>query len=372
MAEDQNEWYRFKAADEIDTPALVFYPDRIRENMERLKYMVSSPDMLRPHVKTHKSADVTKLMILNGINKFKCATITEAEMLGGCGAKDVLLAYQPTYQKLRRLFNLMETYPNTRFSCLVDNLVSANMISDLALEAKTRIEIYIDLNVGMNRTGIRPDAAFDLFMDIIEMKGIGLLGFHAYDGHIKEVGLSERTVQCNAAFEPVEVLREKIKAKGFPYPLLIAGGSPTFQIHSTRQHVECSPGTFILWDKGYRDTIPEQDFLFAALVISRVISLPASNKICIDLGYKAISSENDLLRRAWFLDAPYLKPYSHSEEHMVIEAGEGHNYKIGDLFYVVPVHICPTVALYNQAHLVTDQETDKTWSVNARDHELLR
>ena len=267
-------------------------------------------------------------MILNGISKFKCATITEAEMLGRCGAEEVLLAYQPTLQKLRRFFKLMNTYPNTRFSCLVDNLVSANMISDLALEAKTRIEVYIDLNVGMNRTGIRPEAAVDLFMEIIEMKGIILLGVHAYDGHIKEVDLSERTVRCNAAFEPVEVLRETIKAKGFPYPLLIAGGSPTFQIHSTRQHVECSPGTFIFWDKGYQEAIPEQDFLFAALVISRVVSLPASDKICIDLGYKAISSENDLHRRAWFLNAPHLKPYSQSEEHMDIEVGVGHKYKL--------------------------------------------
>lgn len=182
----------------------------------------------------------------------------------------------------------------------------------------------------------------------------------------------KRTIQCNTAFEPVEVLREKIHAKGFPRPLFIAGGSPTFQIHSTRQHVECSPGTFIFWDKGYQDTIPEQDFLFAALVISRVVSLPSGDKICVDLGYKAISSENDLNRRAWFLNAPHLKPYSQSEEHMVIEAGEGHKYKIGDLFYVVPIHICPTVALYDQAHVVTGQEMDMAWPISARDHELLR
>lgn len=366
------DWYVLKGVDEIDTPALLFYSARINENIERLKKMVDFPDMLRPHVKTNKSADVTKLMILNGITKFKCATITEAEMLGRCKAKDVLLAYQPTSTKLKRLLNLIVKYPDTKFSCLADNVDTAAMISNLALETQSIISVYIDLNVGMNRTGINPEAAIDLYMEISRMVGVNISGIHAYDGHIREADLAERTAHCNAAFEPVEVLRKKIMDQGFTFPLLIAGGSPTFQIHSSKQHVECSPGTFILWDKGYHDAIPEQDFLFAALVITRIVSIPSADKICIDLGYKAISSENTLQNRAWFLNAPELQPYSQSEEHMVIKVGEGHHYKIGDVFYVVPFHICPTVAMYSQAHVVTNQKMNGLWPITARDHALIQ
>lgn len=370
MSAAQEQWYTFEETEQVDTPALIFYPDRMEQNIKRLIAMVDTADRLRPHIKTNKSVEATRLMIAHGISKFKCATIPEAEMLGKSQAPDALLAYQPTRQKLERLFRVIQTYPNTKYSCLVDNLPSAQMISALAQEQNLLMPVYIDLNAGMNRTGIKPDAAFDLFIHLSSLPGIVVKGFHAYDGHIRDRDLQERARHCDTDFEPVEQLREKISQKGFPYPLLIAGGSPTFQIHAKRKNVECSPGTFILWDKGYHDTIPDQDFLYAALVVSRVVSLPDTGKICIDLGYKCVSSENDLQNRVWFLNAPHLKPYSQSEEHMVIEAGEGHSYQIGDLFYVVPIHICPTVAMYDQAHAVIDHSLHNIWAINARDHEL--
>ncbi|WP_316814392.1 D-TA family PLP-dependent enzyme [Pedobacter heparinus] len=367
MKGEQYEWYRFNQEDHLDTPALIIYPDRIKQNIAKLKEMVSCSDMLRPHVKTHKSAEATKLLIMNGIDKFKCATITEAKMLGECGAKDALLAYQPTRQKMERLLQLIRAYPETLYSCLIDNLQSALMIAELAQENKLIIPVYIDLNVGMNRTGIKPGPAYDLFITVLPLTGIKVMGFHAYDGHIREVDLPERVQHCNADFEAVEQLRERINKQGFPYPLLIAGGSPTFQIHSRRKNVECSPGTFIFWDKGYHDTIPDQDFLFAAVLICRIVSMPDASKICIDLGYKSVSSENDLQNRVWFLNAPRLSPCSQSEEHMVIEVGERHRYRIGDLFYVVPIHICPTVALYDQAYVVINHSLSDIWPIDARD-----
>ncbi len=83
--------------------------------------------------------------------------------------------------------------------------------------------------------------------------------------------------------------------------------------------------------------------MYAALVLTRIISLPDETKICIDLGYKSIASENELQYRVFFLKAPYLKPVSQSEEHMVLDAGKGHGFNIGDVLYALPVHICPTV-----------------------------
>ena len=115
-------WYQIKNVAELDSPALVIFPDRVKQNIKTAINMVGDINRLRPHVKTHKSPDVSKLMIDAGITKFKCATIAEAEMLGQCGAKDVVLAYQPFGPKLNRFIEVIKKYPSTLYSCLTDTM----------------------------------------------------------------------------------------------------------------------------------------------------------------------------------------------------------------------------------------------------------
>ncbi len=82
------------------------------------------------------------------------------------------------------------------------------------------------------------------------------------------------------------------RALGVPGKTLVAGGTPTFPFHARRPGVECSPGTCVLWDFGYSSRFPDLDFLQAALVLTRVISKPGARRLCLDLGQKAIASEN--------------------------------------------------------------------------------
>jgi len=366
-----DKWYHTQDEEQIDSPALLIYPERVKENIRILKNMIDDPHRLRPHVKTNKSKEDTQLMMEAGINKFKCATIAEAEMLGICQASDVLLAYQPVGPKLKRFINLINKYPATRFSCLTDNSKTAGQLSDEFAKNKLIVPVYIDLNVGQNRTGIEPgEEAIRLYKYCIEQKGIKPIGFHVYDGHLHQPDLSERTRECNIAFLKVEEVVEKITSGGFPEPIIIAGGSPTFPIHSKRKKIECSPGTFIYWDKGYLDNCAEQPFLNAALVLTRIISLPAENLICIDLGHKSIASENELSKRVYFLNASELKFISHSEEHLVAETKSGHSYKPGDVLYGIPYHICPTVALYERAHIIDDHRLSGEWKTIARDRKI--
>ena len=366
------DWYTIKNEDDIDSPALLVYKDRVIDNIRKVLTMVRQPEQLRPHVKTHKIREVCILMMNFGIKKFKAATIAEAEMLGMAGAEDVILAYQPIKTKFIRLLKLIRKYPGTNYSCLVDNFESATLFSDLysgfdEVKGGERLQVFIDLNVGMDRTGIDPAKAYDLFRDIQKLPGVEFKGFHAYDGHIRVSDMAERTAQCDRDFHQVEQLRRKIMQEENELPLLVAGGTPTFLIHSKKENIECSPGTFVFWDKGYQDSLPEQDFEHAALILARVVSLPDENKICIDLGYKAIASENELLNRVYFLNHPTLKPSGQSEEHMVISVDNAHRFKLGDALYALPVHICPTVALYEKVFVVEDAETNFTWDVVARD-----
>jgi D-serine deaminase-like pyridoxal phosphate-dependent protein len=367
----ENNWYIIQDIEKLDTPALVIYPERVKENIDILKGMIDDMARLRPHVKTHKSKDATILMLDAGITRFKCATIAEAEMLGMCQAPDVLLAYQPIGPKLERFIKLINAYPQTKFSCLVDNKTAAQNISDAALIHQLKINVYIDLNVGMNRTGIAPGlSALQLYMDCDKLPGLKPVGLHAYDGHLHDADLAIRTKKCNEAFEPVKKLQQDIKQKGYPEPVIIAGGSPTFPIHAKREVVECSPGTFVYWDRGYSLICPEQSFLTAALVISRVISLPDDTKLCLDAGHKSVSAENELNKRIYFLNAPELVMTGQSEEHLVVDAGKGHHYKVGDVLYGLPYHVCPTIALYERAITIENNKISGEWRNIARDRKI--
>jgi D-threonine aldolase len=374
------DWYRIENMNEIDTPALVVYPARVKKNIELLISMIDDVNRLRPHVKTHKAREAVLLEMAAGISKFKCATIAEAEMLASCLAPDVLLAYQPVGPKINRLITLIKKYPATKFSCLVDDRVIANEISEKAVAENLTIPVYIDLNVGMNRTGIAPDQhAVDLYTECSEIpppagesRGAGIkpVGLHAYDGHIHDKEFETRKEKCDEAFAPVVWLKEELMRKGLAEPIIIAGGSPTFPVHAKREKIECSPGTFIYWDAGYLQGLAEQPFLPAALVISRVISHPCENLICLDLGHKSIAAEKDLNSRVIFLNAPELKFVGQSEEHLVAQTDSQHSYRAGDVLYGLPFHICPTSALYERALNIADGNATGEWMIIARDRKI--
>ncbi|MGH2648868.1 MAG: alanine racemase, partial [Ginsengibacter sp.] len=273
--------------------------------------------------------------------------------------------------KVRRFIELIKKYSSTKYSCLVDNIFAAKNIADTAVQNNITIPVYIDLNVGMNRTGIVPDdTAIELYKECKKLKGIQPIGLHAYDGHIRSEDFVQRKIECDKAFEPVLNIQEKLTQQGFTEPIIVAGGSPTFPVHAKRKNIECSPGTFIYWDNGYRQTLKEQNFLTAALVITRIISLPAEGMLCLDLGHKSISAENDLSKRVYFLNAPEVKFLSQSEEHLVVEAAKNHSYKVGDVLYGIPFHICPTVALYERSLIIENNQMAGEWKTVARDRTI--
>ncbi|MFT3935211.1 MAG: D-TA family PLP-dependent enzyme [Chitinophagaceae bacterium] len=371
MEQSTSAWYTVNNVQELDSPVLVVYPQRVKENIANAVGMIDDVLRLRPHVKTSKCKETVLIMLEAGIQKFKCATIAEAEMLGMCKAPDVLLAYQPNGPKLQRFVQLIKKYSATKYSCLVDNKQAAQEMAAVFSEAALDVPVYIDLNVGMNRTGIAPgNEVIELYGFCKDLKGIEPIGLHAYDGHIRDKDFAERTKNCDEAFSIVAVLQKDLTVRGFDKPIIIMGGSPSFSIHCKRNEIECSPGTFVYWDKGYSDLCPEQPFKPAVLVISRVISLPSAGRICTDLGHKSIAAENEITRRVYFLNAPDLQPIGQSEEHFVLETGEAHSYKTGDVLYGLPFHVCPTVALYERAITIENGNVTGEWKNIARDRKI--
>jgi D-serine deaminase-like pyridoxal phosphate-dependent protein len=300
-----------------------------------------------------------------GVRKFKCATLAEAEMAAKAGADDLLVAMQLVGPSIERFRALRSEFPHVHFSTIVDNEGTARALDRIGRADHRPVSVFLDLDCGMGRTGIAPgSAALGLYRKFVSLPGLEAAGLHAYDGHVHEAGLADRERECAKAFAGVEQFAKKVKKAGLPVPVLVAGGTPTFGIHAKAGHRECSPGTYVFWDFGYQKFV-DLDFSLAAILLTRVVSKPRANHLCLDLGHKAIAAENPQ-PRAQFLDVPGVTPLMHSEEHLLIETPAARKYKVGDALYCVPRHICPTVALHDRVYAIESGVARSEWRIEAR------
>ncbi|MCU0250265.1 MAG: D-TA family PLP-dependent enzyme [Vicinamibacterales bacterium] len=365
-----NRWYEIANVDAIASPALAFYPERIEENIRRMIRIAGGAGRLRPHVKTHKTPEIVQLQLKHGITRFKCSTIAEAEMTAAAGAPDVLLAMQPVGPAIARFFALKLKFPGTSFSAVVDSEEVVVNMARAAAGSGAEARLWLDVNSGMNRTGIAPgDEAVRLYRLIQESSGLTAGGLHVYDGHIHESDLTARARQCDDEYAPVDAMIHGLHAAGLHVPAVVAGGSPTFPVHATRAGVQLSPGTPLLWDAGYAASYPDLDFLVAAVLVGRVVSKPAPGKVCLDFGTKALASEMPHPRIS-LLDIGGYRIAGHNEEHLVIEPDDPGRFRVGDVVYGVPIHICPTVARYESASVVERGRCMGEWPIAARSRRI--
>lgn len=359
-------WYQISNEQEVASPALLIYEERVAGNIERMIEIVGSLDRLRPHVKTHKLQPLVEMQMRRGIQKFKCATLAEAEMCARAGAPDILLAMAPVGPNIGRFCELVRKFPAIALSTVGDDAGAIASLGAYARKRDMKVEVLLDLDCGQHRTGVAAGPkAEQIYRILCNTPGIRPGGLHAYDGHIIEGNLGDRGAKFDKALDPVQELRKKLLSDGLPIPRLVAGGSPTFPFHAAKRDRECSPGTTLLWDFTYSDHFPDLPFYCAATVLTRVISKPGLGKLCLDLGHKAIAAENPhpRVRLMGLENAEYVV---HSEEHLVLETDKADNYKVGDVLYGIPRHICPTVALYSEAAVVRAGAVQEFWPITAR------
>jgi D-serine deaminase-like pyridoxal phosphate-dependent protein len=363
-------WFTVANAAEVASPALLVFPERIEENLRRVLALTGGPARLRPHVKTHKMAELIRLHAGRGVTRFKCATLAEAELTAAAGGTDVLLAYPLVGPAVSRFLELQRKHPAVAFSVVADDAGAIRELSKTAHAVAGVVEVLLDVDCGQHRTGVEPGPrAEELYRLLGTLPGLKPGGLHAYDGHIHDTDVAARESACRAAWTPVAAFRQRLLDAGLPVPRVVAGGSPTFPFHARRGDVECSPGTYVFWDAGYSTRLPDLDFLHAAALLTRVVSKPGGGRLCLDLGHKAVASEMPQ-PRVVFPEAPDARCVAHSEEHLVIETARAGSLAVGDALYGIPWHICPTVALHADAVVVREGRTVERWKVAARDRRL--
>ena len=364
--------YHFLEEESIPSPALVYDKDILIKNTETAIRAAGSPERLWPHVKSHKSKDFTQLSTEMCIKNFKCATIAEAEMVAQTDAERILLAYPLVGPNMERFLKLAEAYPAKTFYALGDDLEQFSILGDLAAQRHTSVNCLVDINTGMNRTGVPFESAIPFYQKLSQLPGITASGLHCYDGDRHEKDYDSRMQRVTETIAAVTSIRDTLTGQNLSCPILIMGGSPTFPCYANgMEGVYFSPGTVFIYDEGYTEQFPDLPYLAGAAILTRVVSHPAEGYFTLDAGYKAISAEQGI--RGIIPELPHAKEAFQSEEHWTFTMDKGHESErpaIGTVLYIIPWHVCPTSALYDKAYVISAGSLTAEWPITARNRKI--
>ena len=371
-----DEPYRIAGVELVMTPALAIYPEIVDANIEAtLRAMGGDANRWRPHVKTSKLGFVMRRLAERGVTNVKCATTLELQTAAEAGATDILVAYSMVGANARRVRELAEAVPDKRISALVENAeqVKSWIGSDISL--------FIDLNGGMDRTGLEQDrvGAVVELAQAIEEAGLVFRGLHYYDGHMsKYEDLATREVMAHQGYDQLMRIVEALNSAGIVIEEVITAGTPAFPCTLSYKPFDdapfvhrASPGTVVYGDFTSIGQLPaDYGYRPAAVVVSTVVSRPTPNRITCDAGHKAVSADAGV-PTCVVLGHPDLQPQKPSEEHLPIDAPEGVSIPaVGDYLYLVPRHVCPTVNNFDHALLVVDGTITGVERVTARGREV--
>lgn len=359
--------------DEVCSPALVVDYETVVANVERTVAIAGSPSRLRPHCKTHKTLEVTRLYVERGVTAHKAATIAECEALAQAGATDVLLAYPLIGPNARRMQELAALWPEVRFSALIDSRENLAFLEGVAQSRNAPFDLFLDVDTGLGRTGAPLDASgIDLYASIANSRAVRMRGLHVYDGHRRETDIAQRRVGVSVLWERVQRFRDECLRAGCPVEEIVVGGTGSFPVWASFDDpaLRLSPGTTAFWDEGYRRQFPDLPFVPAAAIFTRAISRPSPSRLTFDAGSKAVASDPPMEKRLFFPAFPDATIVMQNEEHLVLERPGGFDLAIGGGLFGIPWHVCPSSALHREMVVVKDDRIAEPWKVVARDRRL--
>ncbi|MGE0127418.1 MAG: alanine racemase [Blastocatellales bacterium] len=368
--------YRIAGVESVMTPALAIYPEIVDANIKAtLRVLGGDANRWRPHVKTSKLGFIMRRLAERGVTNVKCATTLELQTAAEAGATDILVAYSMVGANARRVRELAKGAPDKRISALVENTeqIKSWIGSDISL--------FIDLNGGMDRTGLEQDRIDEVvnLARAIEEAGLVFRGLHYYDGHMsKYEDLATREVMAHQGYDQLMQIVEALNRAEIIVEEVITSGTPAFPCGISYKPFadapfvhRASPGTVVYGDFTSIGQLPaDYGYRPAAVVVSTVVSHPTPNRITCDAGHKAVSADAGV-PTCVVLGHPELQPNKPSEEHLPIDAPEGVEIPaVGDYLYLVPRHVCPTVNNFDHALLVVDGKITGVERVTARGREV--
>lgn len=360
--------------DRIDTPALIVDLDVFERNLRQPGLLARGRVRIRPHAKSHKSADIAKAQIAAGAVGVCCQKPGEAEALAEAGIGDILITNQVVGEgKLARLAALAG---RVKLGVCVDDAVNAAALSDAVSRAGTALDVLVEIDVGQGRAGAEPgDEAVLLARVVDAAPGLTFAGLQAYCGsnqHVRSAASRREAVARSA--EATALTIRALEDAGLPPKVVGGAGTGTFEMEIAGPWTELQPGSYVFLDADYaRNAAPGGSLLdcsgHALFLLSTVMSHPAPRRLVLDAGHKAVSLDSG---PPVPLTPPNARVTSLSDEHTVLDCPEGPDgLDLGDRVRLIPGHCDPTVNLHDWLVGVRgldgpDPRVETLWPVTAR------
>jgi D-serine deaminase-like pyridoxal phosphate-dependent protein len=366
--------YRVSATEDVLTTALLLYREIVASNIERtLSLLGGDANRWRVHIKTAKLGYTLRMLVERGVRNFKCATTLELLVACRSGAQDVLFAHPAVGANARRVREIAGQFPQVLISVLAENE------QQIAQWRGSRVGIFLDMNPGMDRTGIEQGHSGKVveLARAIGRLGIEFRGLHYYDGHYGSLEQRERTAAAHSGYERLLKVVSENERSGMVVAEVITAGTPTFPCSLSFEGFRTgsflhrvSPGTVVYCDATAMAQLPsEYCYQPAVLVLTRVVSHPRAGIVTCDAGHKSVSADAGV-PTCVVVGHSELTPLSPSEEHlpMAVQGGAA-GPQVGEALYLLPRHVCPTVNNFDSALLVQDGEVKSVEKVSARGRE---
>lgn len=355
---------------QCDTPALLLDMDLAERNIRRMAdYFRGKKAVLRPHVKVHKSPFLAFRQIDAGAKGITCAKISEAEVMARSGINDILIANEIVGDdKLKRLAMLAR---ECQVKVLVDDAGNARQISRFASQAYSKIGVLVELNLGshmeriLDRCGVSPGPpALELAREVAKSRNIEFRGLMGYEGSLRRFpDFQSRKEGAEKALSLVVGTKDLLEDSGLNVDVVSCGGTMSYNIAGEFPGVtEVQAGSYVFMDTTYLQH--GIDFEISLTLLARVISKPRPDKIIVDAGLKAISTDHGL---------PSVKGTSGLElvalnaEHGHIRiAGLGNRLERGDRLELLPSHVDTTVCLHDRYIVTRQGEVEMTLEIPGR------
>lgn len=354
--------------DRVDTPALLVDLDVLEANIARMQALATGHGLrLRPHAKTHKSADIGRLQVAAGAVGLCCQKVSEAEAMVAGGIGDVLVSNQVVgARKLERLALLAR---RVRIGVCVDDAANLSELAATARRIGVTIDVLVEIDVGMGRCGLPAgEAALALCRQAGDTDGVRLAGLQAYHGAAQHIrGHGERGVAVARAGEQVRRMRELLDGAGIDCPGVSGAGTGTAPFEAASGlWTELQAGSYVFMDADYArnhagdGAVPFGHSLF---VLAGVMSVARSGQAVCDAGLKSMSFESGLPVVHGRPGVTYVRP---SDEHGSLALAAGVTLNLGDRVRLIPGHCDPTVNLHDWYVGIRDGHVAALWPVSAR------
>ena len=357
----------------LNTPALVLDVEALDRNIAEMASFAKTHNVkLRPHSKTHKSADIARRQIASGALGVCCAKLGEAEALGEQGIEGLhITSPVVTPQAITRLIALNGKMKD--LMVVVDHPANVAALAAAAAKAGQVLTVIVDIDPGMHRTGVAsPEAVVELVQKVVKLKSLKYAGVQFYCGrHQHIVSFAERKAEIEERTEYLKGILAKLGAAGLKPAIITGSGTGTHYIDAKiGVFTELQVGSYVFMDHDYNVCdlrgADQPTFEQALQIDARVVSANTPGMVTVDAGLKAMATEKGpplILKGAVEGSTTRFM----GDEHLAVIAPEGKaTPALGEQVILVPPHCDPTVNLYDDYYIVKGDTLVEIWPVTGR------